>query len=163
MALVGKPDRKITLGIPKCRWEDNIKTDLQEVEWRCMDRTALAQDRARWRVLVSAVKIFFSHTRPRPPCGSLNFHYLLCKRTHPYPVDPPSNWFKLFLSQSLSHMDTPTILKFSHYLPTCLRRWNRESVSKRRHIKFRRRGITQKKTYKIQDSSSSIKFRELLD
>jgi len=22
-------------------------------------------------------------------------------------------------------MDTPTILKFSHYLPTCLWRWNR--------------------------------------
>jgi len=37
MALVGKPDGKITLGIPKCRWEDNIETDLQEVGWRCMD------------------------------------------------------------------------------------------------------------------------------
>jgi len=47
MALVGKPDGKITLGIPKYRWEDNIKTDLLEVGWRCMDRTALAQDRAR--------------------------------------------------------------------------------------------------------------------
>ena len=31
-----------------------------------------------------------------------------------------SSWLKLFLSQTLSHMDTPTILKFSHYLPTCL-------------------------------------------
>ena len=30
---------------------------------------------------------------------------------------------------------------------TCLWRWNRQSVPKRRHIKFRRRGITQKKTY----------------
>ena len=38
--------------------------------------------------------------------------------------------------------------QFSHYLPTCLWRWNRQSVPKRRHIKFRRRGITQKKTYK---------------
>jgi len=46
-------------------------------------------------------------------------------------------------------MFTPTILKFSHYLPTCLGRWNRQSVPKRRHIKFRRRGITQKKTYNI--------------
>ena len=27
-----------------------------------------------------------SHTRPRPPCVSLPFHYLLCNRTHPYPV-----------------------------------------------------------------------------
>jgi len=44
-------------------------------------------------------------------------------------------------------MYTPTILKFSHYLPTCLWRWNRQCVPKRRHIKFRSRGITQKKTY----------------
>jgi hypothetical protein len=35
------------------------------------------------------------------------------------------NWLKLFLSQTLSHMDTPTILKFSHYLHSCLWRWNR--------------------------------------
>jgi len=34
-------------------------------------------------------------------------------------------------------------------VPTCLWRWNRQSVSKRRHIKFRRRGITQKKAYNI--------------
>jgi len=46
-------------------------------------------------------------------------------------------------------MYTPTILKFSHYLPTCLWRWNRHSVPKRRDIKLRRRGITQNKTYKI--------------
>ena len=46
-------------------------------------------------------------------------------------------------------MYTQTILKFSHYLPTWLWRWNRQSVPKRRHIKFRRRGITQEKTYNI--------------
>jgi hypothetical protein len=34
------------------------------------------------------------------------------------------------------------------HTPTCLWRWNRQSVPKRRHINFRRRGITQKKTYK---------------
>ena len=45
----------------------------------------------------------------------------------------------------------PTVLKFSHYLPTCLWRWNIQSVPKRRHIKFRRRGITQKKTYNTQN------------
>jgi hypothetical protein len=38
-------------------------------------------------------------------------------------------------------------------VPTCLRRWNRQSVPKRRHIKFRRRGITQKKTYSIQNTA----------
>ena len=29
--LVGKPEGKRPLGRPKCRWEDNIKMDLQEV------------------------------------------------------------------------------------------------------------------------------------
>jgi hypothetical protein len=29
--LVGRPDGKRTLGIPRHRWEDNIKMDLQEM------------------------------------------------------------------------------------------------------------------------------------
>jgi hypothetical protein len=29
--LVGKPEGKRPLGRPRCRWEDNIKMDLQEV------------------------------------------------------------------------------------------------------------------------------------
>jgi hypothetical protein len=29
--LVGKPEVKRPLGRPRCRWEDNIKMDLQEV------------------------------------------------------------------------------------------------------------------------------------
>ena len=37
--------------------------------------------------------------------------------------------------------------------PTCLWRWNRQSVPKRRHIKFRRRGITQMKAYNIQNTA----------
>jgi len=40
--------------------------------------------------------------------------------------------------------------KFSQiiqYSPTCPWRWNRQSVPKRQHIKFRRRGITQKKSH----------------
>jgi hypothetical protein len=31
--LVGRPDGKVTLGRPRRRWEDTIKTDLQEVGW----------------------------------------------------------------------------------------------------------------------------------
>jgi len=57
------------------------------------------------------------------------------------------------LTGTLSYMYTPTILIFSHYLPTCLWRWNGQSVPKRRHIKFRLRGITQKKTYNIQNTA----------
>jgi hypothetical protein len=33
------------------------------------------------------------------------------------------------------------------HMPTCLWRWNRQSVLKRRHINFRRQEITQKKAY----------------
>jgi hypothetical protein len=32
-ALVEKPEGRIPLGRPRRRWEDNIKMDLQEVEW----------------------------------------------------------------------------------------------------------------------------------
>jgi hypothetical protein len=36
-ALMGKPERKIPLGRPGRRWEDNIKMDLQEVGCGGMD------------------------------------------------------------------------------------------------------------------------------
>jgi hypothetical protein len=42
---------------------------------------------------------------------------------------------------------------FQNYSPSCLWRWNRQSVPKRRHIKFRCQGITQKKTYNIQHTT----------
>jgi hypothetical protein len=29
-----RPEGRITLGRPRCRWEDDIKMDLQEVVWR---------------------------------------------------------------------------------------------------------------------------------
>jgi len=53
--LVGKPDGKRPLGRPRRRWEDNIKMDLQEVRGACGDWMELAQDRDRWRALVSTV------------------------------------------------------------------------------------------------------------
>ena len=37
------------------RWVDNIRMDLQEVGCGCMDWIGLAQDRDRWRTVVSAV------------------------------------------------------------------------------------------------------------
>jgi len=53
--LVGKPEGKRTPGRPKRRWVDNIRMDLQEVECVYMDWIRLAQNRDRWRTLVSAV------------------------------------------------------------------------------------------------------------
>ena len=56
--LVGKPEGKRPLGRPRRRWEDNIKMDLQKVRGDCGDWMGLAQDRDRWRALVSTVMNF---------------------------------------------------------------------------------------------------------
>jgi hypothetical protein len=54
--LVGKPEGKRPLGRPRRRWEDNVRMYLQEVGCGCEDWIGLAQDRDRWRALVSAVR-----------------------------------------------------------------------------------------------------------
>jgi hypothetical protein len=56
--LVGKPERKRSLGRPRRRWEDNIKIDLQKVGGGRGDWMELAQDRDRWRALVGTVRNF---------------------------------------------------------------------------------------------------------
>ena len=53
--LVGKPEGRRPLGRPRRRWVDNIRMDLQEVGCVYRDWFGLAQDRDRWRKLVSAV------------------------------------------------------------------------------------------------------------
>ena len=53
--LVGKPDGKRPLGRPRRRRVDNIRMDLQEVGHGYVVWIGLAQDRDRWRTLVSAV------------------------------------------------------------------------------------------------------------
>jgi hypothetical protein len=41
--LVGKPEGKEPLGRPRCRWEDNIRMDLREIEWEGVVWIHLAQ------------------------------------------------------------------------------------------------------------------------
>ena len=53
--LVGKLEGKRPLWRPRRRWVDNIGMDLQEVGCGYVDWIGLAQDRYRWRTLVSAV------------------------------------------------------------------------------------------------------------
>jgi hypothetical protein len=53
--LVGNSDGNRQYEKPRCRWEDNIKMDLQEMGCVGMDWTDLAQDRYGWRVIVNAV------------------------------------------------------------------------------------------------------------
>jgi len=43
--LVGKPGGKKLLGRPKYSWEDNIKMNLKEREWKDVEWIHLAQDR----------------------------------------------------------------------------------------------------------------------
>jgi len=52
--LLGKPEGRRPLR-PRRRWVVNIMMDLQEVGCGYMDWIGLAQDRDRWRTLVSAV------------------------------------------------------------------------------------------------------------
>jgi len=53
--LVEKPEGRRPLGRPRHRWVDNIRLDLQEVGYVYIDWIGLAQDRDRWRRLVSAI------------------------------------------------------------------------------------------------------------
>jgi hypothetical protein len=56
--LVGKPEGKRPLGRPRHRWENNNRTDLQDVGCVGMDWIELAHDRDRWQALVNAVMNF---------------------------------------------------------------------------------------------------------
>ena len=53
--LVGKREGQRALGRSRCRWEDNIKMDIQEVVCGGMDWIELAEDRDRWWASVNAV------------------------------------------------------------------------------------------------------------
>jgi hypothetical protein len=54
-ALVGKPEEKRPLGRPRRRWEGGIRMDLRKIGFGCVEWIRLAQDRDRWRAVVSAV------------------------------------------------------------------------------------------------------------
>jgi hypothetical protein len=53
--LVGKSEGKRPLGRPRRRWEDGIRMDLREIGLEGVYWIRLAQDRDRWRAVVSAV------------------------------------------------------------------------------------------------------------
>ena len=55
MALMRKPEGRRPLGRPRRRWVGNIRLDLYAVGCGYIDWITLAQDRDRWRTLVSAV------------------------------------------------------------------------------------------------------------
>jgi hypothetical protein len=51
--LVGNPEEMKLLGRSRCRWKDNIKTDLREVGLESADWNRLAQDRDQWWAFVN--------------------------------------------------------------------------------------------------------------
>ena len=52
--VISTPTRKIHLGRPRRRWEDNIRMDLEEIGINAGNWVDSAQDRNYWRSLVSA-------------------------------------------------------------------------------------------------------------
>ena len=52
--LTGKPTGKRPLGRPRRRWEDNIRTDIEEIGINAGNWVDSAQDRNYWRALVNA-------------------------------------------------------------------------------------------------------------
>jgi hypothetical protein len=53
--LVEKPERKRPPGRPRRRWKDGIKMDLREIGFGGVYWIRLAQNRDRWRAVVSTV------------------------------------------------------------------------------------------------------------
>jgi hypothetical protein len=63
---------------------------------------------------------------------------------------PVSEFYMPMFQNTLFHLHRKIGMNF---IPTCLWRWNRQSVPKLRHIKFRCWEITQKKAYNIQNTA----------
>jgi hypothetical protein len=53
--LVGRPEGKISLGRPRCRWEDNIKMEFTETGIGGENWIRLAQNRVQWWAFVNTV------------------------------------------------------------------------------------------------------------
>ena len=74
--LIGKRTGKRPLGRPRCRWEDNIRMDLEEIGNNAGNWVDSTQDRDYWRALVNAALIIFSYTNQR-----FHFYFLIFFKT----------------------------------------------------------------------------------
>jgi len=56
--LLGRLEKKISLGRRRCIWDDNIKMDLTEVVYESVYCINLAENRVQWRGLMSSIMNF---------------------------------------------------------------------------------------------------------
>jgi len=52
---IGKPEGKRQCVRPRCRCEDNIRIDLQEIGWESVNWIHLTQDSVQWWALVNMI------------------------------------------------------------------------------------------------------------
>jgi hypothetical protein len=57
---VGKPEGKRRLGRHRRKWEDNIRLDLEEIDWKGVDWIDQFQDRNKWWAAVHTVTTFWN-------------------------------------------------------------------------------------------------------
>ena len=60
----------------RCRWEDNIKMNIQEVKWGGTDWIAVAEDRDMCRALVNeamGIRVPYNAGNFLTSCGSVSF------------------------------------------------------------------------------------------
>jgi hypothetical protein len=58
MEAIGKHKRNSSVGRRRCRWEDNIKTDIKGRVCEDVDWIQLTQDRVLWRAFVKMAMNF---------------------------------------------------------------------------------------------------------
>jgi hypothetical protein len=75
--------------------------------------------------------------------GSLPFTNHFSSWTRPFHVPSPSDWLRLFLIQTFSHINTPTISSQLTFLLTPPMKVG-QNVPKCQHIKFRPPGVSPK-------------------
>jgi len=81
-----------------------------------------------------------------PSLGVLAFHSLFLYLDPPPPIPPPSDWLRLFSSQTVFCINTPTILSRLFFLLTLLMKMEQIECSETTSHKFTHRGITRKNT-----------------
>ena len=101
--------------------------------------------------------VSLSHTYSGLHLGSLHSTASFSTRTRPLTVTTPSGQLRLFSSQTFSRINTPTISSRLFFLITRL--WRRNRVPKRRNIKFKTRGTTEKKEIQHSEHGESLKSR----